>query len=57
MSVDKPSLSAVIACVMASFALTGVSAGTAFASSSDGGPIQIPERPHGDQTDIYTFGS
>jgi hypothetical protein len=41
---------------MASFALAGLSASTALASS-DGGPIQIPERPHGDPTDIYTFDS
>jgi hypothetical protein len=41
---------------MASFALAGLSASTAFAST-DGGPVQIPERPHGDTTDIYTFGS
>ena len=56
MPIDKRRLGAVVACVMASFALAGLSASTAFAPS-DGGPVQIPERPHGEQTDIDTFGS
>jgi hypothetical protein len=42
---------------MASFAVAGLSASAAVASSSDGGPVQIPEHPHGEQTDIYIWAS
>jgi hypothetical protein len=53
-SVNKRSLRAVVACVLASLTLAGLSASTAFASSGPGPIIEKP-RPIADSTDIYDF--
>jgi hypothetical protein len=53
-SVNKRSLRAVVACVLASFTLAGLSASTASASS-DPGPIIDKEPPIADSTDNYDF--
>ena len=54
MSVNKHTLRALVACVLASLTLAGLSASTAFASSGSGPIIEKP-RPTADSTDNYDF--